>query len=230
MHVMNNTLGKRAQTQPSGQAPAAASSPASPSAPEATPADKDTSDEMVVSCCRFLCYFCRTSRQNLSLVGQEGYAAGGALRRRHRHGCGHPQLLLLPCGPDRSVRPEAATIAQGKNESIRARAILRSLEPLDDLLGVLRLHFTLQIPRKGDTTPKADLPAGLQPNHKQSIVMFLERVYGLETQETFFRLLEDGFLPDVRAAAMLDRPAPLLRVPPSSLWTHGTIQQQYHEV
>ncbi|KAL3202675.1 hypothetical protein MRX96_012071 [Rhipicephalus microplus] len=53
--------------------------------------------------------------------------------------------------------------------------------------------------------PKSDLPPGLQPNHKQSIVMFLERVYGLETQETFFRLLEDGFLPDLRAATMLDR-------------------------
>ncbi|KAK8771161.1 hypothetical protein V5799_025602 [Amblyomma americanum] len=64
MDVMINTLGKRAQTQSSGQAPAAASSPASPCAPEATSADKDTSHEMVVSCCRFLCYFCRTSRQN----------------------------------------------------------------------------------------------------------------------------------------------------------------------
>ena len=26
--------------------------------------EKDTSHEMVVACCRFLCYFCRTSRQN----------------------------------------------------------------------------------------------------------------------------------------------------------------------
>lgn len=25
---------------------------------------QDTSHEMVVACCRFLCYFCRTSRQN----------------------------------------------------------------------------------------------------------------------------------------------------------------------
>ncbi|KAH9379882.1 hypothetical protein HPB48_013786 [Haemaphysalis longicornis] len=64
MDVMINTLGKRAQTQSSGQATAVAASPASPSAPEAAPADKDTSHEMVVSCCRFLCYFCRTSRQN----------------------------------------------------------------------------------------------------------------------------------------------------------------------
>ncbi|KAM7298254.1 ryanodine receptor [Ixodes scapularis] len=102
--------------------------------------------------------------------------------------------------------PEAATIAQGKNECVRARAILRSLVPLDDLLGALSLRFTLQTPRKGESgKTKSDLPPGLQPNHKQSIVMFLERVYGLENQDIFFRLLEDGFLPDLRAATMLDR-------------------------
>lgn len=49
------------------------------------------------------------------------------------------------------------------------------------------------------------MPVGLQPNHKQSIVLFLERVYGIENQETFFRLLEDAFLPDLRAATMLER-------------------------
>ncbi|KAL1472514.1 hypothetical protein MTO96_039268, partial [Rhipicephalus appendiculatus] len=354
MDVMINTLGKRAQTQSSGQAPAAASSPASPSAPEAAAADKDTSHEMVVSCCRFLCYFCRTSRQNQkamfdhldfllensnillsrpSLRGStpldvaysslmENSELALALREHNlekiaaymsRCGLqsnlelvdrGYPDVGWDPVEGERyldflrfcvwvngetveenanlvirllirrpeclgpalrgegpglldaireAVRmseriaaerqqqqqqgvqleepgeddidmgaailnfyctlvdllgrcaPEAATIAQGKNESIRARAILRSLVPLDDLLGALSLRFTLQIPRKGDTTPKSDLPAGLQPNHKQSIVMFLERVYGLETQETFFRLLEDGFLPDLRAATMLDR-------------------------
>lgn len=35
--------------------------------------------------------------------------------------------------------------------------------------------------------------------------MFLERVYGIETQELFYKLLEDAFLPDLRAATMLDR-------------------------
>lgn len=49
------------------------------------------------------------------------------------------------------------------------------------------------------------MPVGVQPNHKQSIVLFLERVYGIENQETFFRLLEDAFLPDLRAATMLER-------------------------
>lgn len=50
MDVMVNTLGKRAQTQqPQGEKKHDA---------------KDTSHEMVVSCCRFLCYFCRTGRVN----------------------------------------------------------------------------------------------------------------------------------------------------------------------
>ena len=47
-------------------------------------------------------------------------------------------------------------------------------------------------------------PPGLQPIHKASIVMFLERVYGIEDQATFFRLLEDCFLADLRAATTLD--------------------------
>ena len=39
--------------------------------------------------------------------------------------------------------PEPSTIALGKNECLRARAILRSLVPMDDLEGVLALRFTL---------------------------------------------------------------------------------------
>jgi hypothetical protein len=49
------------------------------------------------------------------------------------------------------------------------------------------------------------MPSGLIPGNKQSIVLFLERVYGIETQELFYKLLEDAFLPDLRAATMLDR-------------------------
>ncbi|RVE49455.1 hypothetical protein evm_005886 [Chilo suppressalis] len=55
MAVMMNTLGRRAQAQ----------SDAAPNAPQPTDdKEKDTSHEMVVACCRFLCYFCRTGRQN----------------------------------------------------------------------------------------------------------------------------------------------------------------------
>jgi ryanodine receptor 2 len=49
------------------------------------------------------------------------------------------------------------------------------------------------------------MPSGLIPGNKQSVVMFLERVYGIETQELFYKLLEDAFLPDLRAATMLDK-------------------------
>ncbi|KPJ17610.1 Ryanodine receptor 44F [Papilio machaon] len=57
MAVMMNTLGRRAQAQSDAQ-------PANPPAADDTSKEKDTSHEMVVACCRFLCYFCRTGRQN----------------------------------------------------------------------------------------------------------------------------------------------------------------------
>ena len=98
--------------------------------------------------------------------------------------------------------PEASTISQGKNESLRARAILRSLVPLEDLEGVLSLKFTLTVITEDQGT---DIPTSLVPGHKQQIVLFLERVYGIENQETFFRLLEEAFLPDLRAATMLEK-------------------------
>ncbi|ERL88665.1 hypothetical protein D910_06049 [Dendroctonus ponderosae] len=107
--------------------------------------------------------------------------------------------LLGRCAPD------SAVISLGKNESLRARAILRSLVPLEDLQGVLSLKFTLHNPAQGEERPKSDMPSGLTPPHKQSVVLFLERVYGIETQELFYRLLEDAFLPDLRCATMLDR-------------------------
>lgn len=69
----------------------------------------------------------------------------------------------------------------------------------------MSLKFTLQNPAAGEERPKSDMPSGLIPGHKQSVVLFLERVYGIETQELFFRLLEEAFLPDLRAATMLDR-------------------------
>ncbi|XP_037915514.1 ryanodine receptor isoform X7 [Hermetia illucens] len=107
--------------------------------------------------------------------------------------------LLGRCAPD------AAVIEQGKNESLRARAILRSLVPLEDLQGVLSLRFTLSTPAPGEEKPKSDMPSGLIPGNKQSIVLFLERVYGIETKELFYKLLEEAFLPDLRTATMLDK-------------------------
>ncbi len=49
------------------------------------------------------------------------------------------------------------------------------------------------------------MPSGLIPGHKQSVVLFLERVYGIEGKELFFQLLEEAFLPDLRAATVLEK-------------------------
>jgi ryanodine receptor 2 len=87
----------------------------------------------------------------------------------------------------------------GKSDSIRARSILRSLVSMEDLEGVLALRFVLPIPQQ----PELRLP-GLQPVHKMSIVLFMERVYGIESQEKFFKILETAFLPDIRTATILD--------------------------
>ncbi|XP_041353187.1 ryanodine receptor-like isoform X2 [Gigantopelta aegis] len=118
--------------------------------------------------------------------------------------------LLGRCAPD------AETIKAGRSDSLRARAILRSLVSMEDLEGVLGLRFILPVglhsnpPISGDqdtesqAPPPSDLPPGLLPNHKSSIVMFLERVYGLDDQVSFFRVLEEAFLPDLRAATTLD--------------------------
>ena len=108
--------------------------------------------------------------------------------------------LLGRCAPDATV------IAQGKNDSLRARAILRSLVPLEDLQGVLGLRFTMMMPGVIPDQPKTDIPSGLVPNHKQSMALFLDRVYGVEDRELFFALLEEAFLPDLRLATMLEKP------------------------
>ena len=62
-------------------------------------------------------------------------------------------------------------------------------------------------PEEGDedAPPAGNMPPGLLPQHKAAVVLFLERVYSIEDQRTFFRLLEDCFLPDLRAATTLDQ-------------------------
>ena len=95
--------------------------------------------------------------------------------------------------------PSEETIKMGKSDSIRARSILRSLVSMEDLEGVLSIRFILPVPQQ----PNDRIP-GLQPNHKMSIIIFLERVYGIPDQNTFFRLIEAAFLPDIRCATILD--------------------------
>lgn len=68
-----------------------------------------------------------------------------------------------------------------------------------DLEGILSLHFLLPEASKPDS-----VPPGLTPEHKAAMVMFLERVYGIDNQEIFFRLIDNGFLADLRTSTTLD--------------------------
>lgn len=54
------------------------------------------------------------------------------------------------------------------------------------------------------TVVEPDMSAGFCPDHKAAMVLFLDRVYGIEDQDFLLHLLEVGFLPDLRAAASLD--------------------------
>jgi len=42
------------------------------------------------------------------------------------------------------------------------------------------------------------------PDHKAAVLLFLDRVYGIENQSFLLHLLEVGFLPDLQAAVSLD--------------------------
>lgn len=49
-----------------------------------------------------------------------------------------------------------------------------------------------------------DLSAVFCPDHKAAMVLFLDRVYGVQNQSFFLHLIEVGFLPDLQAAVSLD--------------------------
>ncbi|NXH47069.1 RYR2 protein, partial [Dicaeum eximium] len=103
--------------------------------------------------------------------------------------------------------PEMHLIHAGKGEAIRIRSILRSLIPLEDLVGVISIAFYMPTIAKDGTVVEPDMSAGFCPDHKAAMVLFLDRVYGIEDQDFLLHLLEVGFLPDLRAAASLDTAA-----------------------
>lgn len=49
-----------------------------------------------------------------------------------------------------------------------------------------------------------DMSASFCPDHKAPMVLFLDRVYGIEDQSFLLHLMEVGFLPDLRAATSMD--------------------------
>lgn len=56
------------------------------------------------------------------------------------------------------------------------------------------------------------------PDHKAAMVLFLDRVYGIEDQNFLLHLLEVGFLPDLQAAASLDTVREILTILTQHHW------------
>ncbi|XP_078797141.1 ryanodine receptor 3 isoform X7 [Oryzias latipes] len=100
--------------------------------------------------------------------------------------------------------PEMHLINKGKGEALRIRAILRSLVPTEDLVGIISIPLKMPVVNKDGSVTEPDMSASFSPDHKAPIVLFLDRVYGIEDQSFLLHLLEVGFLPDLRAATSLD--------------------------
>ncbi|KAM9364976.1 ryanodine receptor 2 [Pholidichthys leucotaenia] len=100
--------------------------------------------------------------------------------------------------------PEMHLIQGGKGEAIRIRAILRSLIAIQDLEGVIGISFQIPSMSKDGLLIEPDLSTVFSPDHKAAVVLFLDRVYGIESQSFLLHLIEVGFLPDLQAAVSLD--------------------------
>lgn len=55
-----------------------------------------------------------------------------------------------------------------------------------------------------DVVIEPDMSRIFCPDHKAAMVLFLDRVYGVQDQQFLLRLLEYGFLPDLQAAVNMD--------------------------
>ncbi|XP_073497742.1 ryanodine receptor 1 isoform X6 [Phyllobates terribilis] len=103
--------------------------------------------------------------------------------------------------------PEMHLIQAGKGEALRIRAILRSLVPIEDLVGVISLPLQIPAFGKDGNIIEPKMSASFVPDHKAPMVLFLDRVYGIDNQDFLLQVLEVGFLPDMRATAALDTAA-----------------------
>ncbi|XP_047657475.1 ryanodine receptor 3 isoform X4 [Tachysurus fulvidraco] len=100
--------------------------------------------------------------------------------------------------------PEMHLINTGKGEALRIRAILRSLVPTKDLVGIISIPLKVPVINKDGSVTEPDMNSSFCPEHKSPMVLFLDRVYGIEDQSFLLNLLEVGFLPDFRVSASLD--------------------------
>ncbi|XP_061645502.1 ryanodine receptor 2-like isoform X2 [Phyllopteryx taeniolatus] len=100
--------------------------------------------------------------------------------------------------------PEMQLIQRGKGEAIRMRAILRSLIPIQDLEGVISISFQTPSLSKDGSVVEPNLSSVFCPDHKAAMVLFVDRVYGINNQSFLIHLLQVGFLSDLQTAVSLD--------------------------
>ncbi|XP_066527985.1 ryanodine receptor 2 [Hoplias malabaricus] len=100
--------------------------------------------------------------------------------------------------------PEMHLIEAGKGEAVRIREILKSLIPLKDLEGVISIPFSLPFLDTEGSVMEPDMSKIFCPDHKAAMVLFLDRVYGVQDQQFLLSLLKNGFLPDLQAAVTMD--------------------------
>ncbi|XP_051937189.1 ryanodine receptor 2 [Hippocampus zosterae] len=100
--------------------------------------------------------------------------------------------------------PEMQLIQRGKGEAVRMRAILRSLVPIQDLQGVISISFQAPSLSKDGSVVEPNLSTVFCPDHKAAMVLFVDRVYGVDEQSFLLTLLQNGFLSDLQMAISLD--------------------------
>ncbi|XP_064817177.1 ryanodine receptor 3-like, partial [Oncorhynchus masou masou] len=95
------------------------------------------------------------------------------------------------------------TDQQGKGEALRIRAILRSLVPTTDLVGIISIPLKMPIVNKDGVTEPDMSSVSVRPH---SLVLFLDRVYGWAKEDQSFLLhLLSGLPAPPRASASWTR-------------------------
>lgn len=103
---------------------------------------------------------------------------------------GGPALTSAPhCqGQDPVTR---STSRHKQSVITRTRNILQNLIKTEEIVGILSFKFDSM---KEQT---------LRPSHKESVLLFLDRVYGISCPDLLLQLLSQAFLPDVKCALQL---------------------------
>uniref|UniRef100_A0A3Q3G7S4 Ryanodine receptor 2b (cardiac) n=1 Tax=Labrus bergylta TaxID=56723 RepID=A0A3Q3G7S4_9LABR len=107
--------------------------------------------------------------------------------------------LLGRCAPEMHVKGSTLKIRCGS-----ARYSKCTICCISKLLLVIKSNLYFSIVSPDGLVDEPDLSTVFCPDHKAAMVLFLDRVYGIENQNFLLHLLQVGFLPDLQAAVSFD--------------------------